>query len=73
MTDLLTQLDEPDTKDPDEVSHVINQFLSNNSIADAAVFGTEVVALCGYRFIPTRDPQKLPLCQACKTALENTT
>lgn len=72
MTDLAPRLDDIDTKDPEEVHHIVNQHLPGNSVADASIFGTELVALCGHRFIPTRDPQKLPLCQACKLALEAT-
>ncbi len=33
------------------------------------VFGEEAVALCGYRFVPNRDPNKLPKCEACKAAM----
>jgi hypothetical protein len=66
-------LDRSDTSDPENFSHIVNQHLPGNSIADASIFGTEVIALCGHRFVPTRDPQKLPLCQACKLALEATT
>jgi hypothetical protein len=73
MTSLSPVLEDIDTQDPDEVTHIVNQHLPGNSIADASIFGTEVVALCGHKFIPTRDPEKLPLCQACKLALEATT
>lgn len=71
--DLSPLLDKGDTNEASDVAHIINQYLSGNSIADAAVFGQEVVALCGYRYIPTRDPYKLPVCKACKVALEATT
>lgn len=27
--------------------------------------GTDVVALCGHRFKPIRDPQQFPVCQRC--------
>jgi Protein of unknown function (DUF3039) len=35
------------------------------------VLGEEIEAICGYRFIPTRDPNKFPPCPACKQALQN--
>jgi hypothetical protein len=41
-------------------------------ITKARVFGMEVEALCGYRWIPARDPEKLPVCPLCKAALEAT-
>ena len=32
----------------------------------AMVEGTPVVALCGKKWVPTRDPEKFPLCPTCK-------
>lgn len=34
-------------------------------VTEAMIEGKEVVALCGYRWIPFRDPQKHPLCEDC--------
>ena len=33
------------------------------------VLGEEITALCGEKFIPTRDPNKYPVCEACRQAL----
>lgn len=33
------------------------------------VLGEEITALCGERFIPTRDPYQYPVCEACRAAL----
>ena len=30
------------------------------------VLGEPVLALCGYVFVPTRDPKDHPMCDACK-------
>lgn len=35
-------------------------------VAEAYVMGTEVTALCGYRWVPSRDPAGLPVCPDCK-------
>lgn len=35
-------------------------------VMEARVFGTEVEALCGHRWVPQRDPKQFPVCQACK-------
>lgn len=35
-------------------------------VMEARVFGIEVEALCGHRWVPQRDPKQYPLCQACK-------
>jgi hypothetical protein len=33
------------------------------------VLGEEITALCGEKFIPTRDPNKYPVCEACRAVL----
>jgi hypothetical protein len=33
--------------------------------------GTPVVALCGKVWVPSRDPQKYPVCPACKEVWES--
>lgn len=42
---------------PDVSGHAI--------VTEAYVFGTPVVALCGTVFVPSRNPDNYPLCQAC--------
>ena len=37
---------------------------------EAMVNGTPVVALCGKVWIPSRDPQKFPVCPECKEIWE---
>lgn len=37
------------------------------AVTNAMVFGTEVTALCGYRWVPTRDAEGLKVCEECKT------
>lgn len=49
-------------KDGDGFAH----YAQKGRIAEAYVLGTEVVALCGYRWVPSRDPRGLPVCPACK-------
>lgn len=61
------------TGDPESLTHIVNQHLPGNSLADAMVFGTEVVALCGHRFIPYRDMAQFPVCKPCRDALAQTT
>ena len=39
-------------------------------ITEARVFGTPVEALCGYVWVPTKDPKTLPLCSKCETLWE---
>lgn len=35
-------------------------------VTDAYVSGNPVTALCGKRWIPTRDPNRYPVCPECK-------
>lgn len=73
MTDLAPLLDKPDTQDPENVKHIIDQRNQLQSVADAIIFGYELTALCGYKFVPTRDPDPLPVCEPCRLALAATT
>lgn len=51
-----------DTSDPNRVAHRVRV----EKIVDAAVFGHELTALCGHKFIPKGDPMKLPECPPCR-------
>lgn len=35
-------------------------------VLEARINGTPIEALCGYVWVPARDPKQLPVCQACK-------
>lgn len=48
--------------DPDRYAH----YVKKDILTDAYVFGTEVEALCGYRFVPRRDPDRHRVCPRCK-------
>lgn len=34
-------------------------------LAEALMFGLTVRAICGYEWVPSRDPLKHPICQDC--------
>jgi len=40
-------------------------------ITDAYIFGEELIAICGHRFIPSRDPERLPVCPKCKEIIDS--
>ena len=49
-------------------------------VTEARVLGIAVTALCGHTWVPSRDPQRHPLCTKCEeladpsmTSLSNTT
>ncbi len=69
MSDTLTVI-APVTTDQDFTrTHIVNCPPDKESTAawltEARVFGLEVEALCGYRWIPSKDPQKYDICEAC--------
>ena len=45
-------------------------YVKKDKIVESAVTGTPVVALCGKVWVPGRDPQKFPVCPACKEILD---
>jgi hypothetical protein len=59
-TDL--SLPESDTGDGDGYAH----YARKEEITRAAIEGGTIVALCGHRFSPVRDPQRFPVCPRCK-------
>jgi hypothetical protein len=40
------------------------------AVLRARIEGTPIEALCGHRWIPSRDPGRLPMCQACREIYE---
>lgn len=68
-----------DTQDTDgDLAHIVlegwhvpnedgeKEFVSTeNSVVDGTVFGTPVKALCGFEWIPGKNPHKLPMCPSC--------
>ena len=37
-----------------------------DKVTEAYVMGSEITALCGYKWVPSRDPAGLPVCPDCK-------
>lgn len=62
--DLLTreQTEVQEPGDHERFSH----YVKKEKIVESAVTGTPVTALCGKKWIPTRDPERFPICPTCK-------
>lgn len=72
MTELDTRPAETDTgSGTPHYAHIVRRTKSDAEaeVTEAHVFGTELVALCGYRWVPSRDPVGLPVCPACREAI----
>lgn len=51
------------------VAHIVKTRRGENAAAkvlEARINGTPLEALCGHVWVPSRDPQRLPVCGACR-------
>lgn len=72
LTDPLLDEDKP------IVSHIVgpdydddgNKIQGAAKVTMAMINGTPVTALCGYVWVPSRDPGKHPVCEACKAIVQ---
>lgn len=53
--------------DHDKFAH----YVEKEKLADAMIFGTSLVALCGKSWVPTRDGLKFPVCPECREVWES--
>ena len=66
-TDLLTD-EVIETEEP-TAAHIVKVKPGENAqavVLEARIMGTPVEALCGFTWVPSRDPKSLPLCDECK-------
>jgi hypothetical protein len=43
-----------------------SHYVPKEKLTEAMVMGTPVVALCGKVWVPSRDPERFPVCPECK-------
>jgi hypothetical protein len=51
-----------DEGDHERFSH----YVEKDKLTEAMVMGTPVVALCGKVWVPSRDPERFPVCPQCE-------
>ena len=56
-----------DDGDHEKFAHVV---VPASAVTEAYISGTPVTALCGKTWVPTRDPNRYPVCPECKDILE---
>ncbi len=56
-----------DDGDHDRFAHICRK----EDIARAYVTGEAIEALCGKKWVPSRDPDRYPVCPSCKEALSS--
>lgn len=53
--------------DHEKFSH----YVPKDELTEAMIMGHPVVALCGKVWVPTRDPERFPVCPECKDIWES--
>ncbi|MCL1838144.1 MAG: DUF3039 domain-containing protein [Propionibacteriaceae bacterium] len=67
MTTLVRERTRPaDPSDHERLSH----YVKKAKLTQAMVLGTPVVALCGKVWVPSRNPDRFPVCPECKQIWE---
>jgi hypothetical protein len=67
----LTPAQAPERAPTDEGDHDrFAHYAKKDAIARAYVTGEPIVALCGKKWVPTRDPSRFPVCPTCKELKE---
>ena len=64
LTEEITETGEP------TAAHIVKTKRGENAAAvvlEARVMGTPIEALCGFVWVPSRDPKQLPVCEKCKS------
>lgn len=72
-TDARVETDELPEEDDAQHAHIVKVGPGEKAAAvvlEARVMGTPVEALCGYVWVPNKDPQQLPICPKCKDIYE---
>ena len=61
----------PDLSHGDGDHERFAHYVQKEKILESAVTGTPVVALCGKVWVPSRDPNRYPVCPDCKRIYES--
>lgn len=64
------RLDDTDTGDHDRFAHYVLGRDPRAMITAAMVDGRPIRALCGKKWIPSRDPSRYPICPDCQKIKE---
>lgn len=62
----LEKIESLEEGDHDRFAH----YVEKDELLEALVNGVPVVALCGKIWVPSRDPEKFPVCPSCKEIYE---
>jgi Protein of unknown function (DUF3039) len=71
--ELDTDVDQQSETSEPTAAHIVKAGPGENGAAlvlEARIMGTPIEALCGFVWVPSRDPKQLPVCQQCKEIYE---
>lgn len=68
MTAVLEDLDYQNVDEDEEEKFA--HYAESASVTEGYVLGTPVQALCGKVFVPSRNPERLPICPICKEIVD---
>jgi hypothetical protein len=77
---IVEEVSDPELEDEDpRFSHLVGPIYTDEGkisgsarVTEAMIMGTPVEALCGYTWVPSRNPDRYPLCPRCKEINERT-
>jgi hypothetical protein len=67
-TELAPDVRTTEPGDHERLSHYYDKRVY--SLVDAMLAGTPITALCGKVWVPTRDPEKFPVCPECQAIVD---
>jgi hypothetical protein len=56
----------PQTSHGDGSHDLFSHYVERDKIVESAVTGMPVMALCGKVWVPSRDPERYPICPECQ-------
>lgn len=69
VTEVVPEIIDDKVNDLEFEDPTVAHIVPKDDIMNGYINGVAIAALCGVRFIPTRDPNKFPLCQGCKNKI----
>jgi hypothetical protein len=66
-----TRVDERVVPTEDGDHERFSHYVPKDKLMEAMINGTPVIALCGKVWVPSRDPERFPVCPECKDIWES--
>lgn len=70
MSDVIEKERTTPSKTDDGDHELFSHYVSKRELEEAIFNGRECTALCGKKWLPTKDAQRYPVCPECKEAYE---